>query len=105
MRQVLLEGGHIGYTQLWGTIIGNQSYPAAHYSCKPVWANGSSALRFYLENSDSFPDYPGALREFQIFIPLWFPLLLLLIAPVRWLIARPQYVPAFPVIADAKQSS
>lgn len=31
-------------------------------------------------------------------IPPWPPLLLLLIAPVRWLIARSENVPAFPVI-------
>jgi hypothetical protein len=38
-------------------------------------------------------------------VPLWFPLFLLLIAPVRWLIARPANVPAFPVITVAKQES
>jgi len=40
---------------------------------------------------------------FDAIIPLWFPLLLLLIVPVRWLIARPANAPAFRVITDAKQ--
>ena len=31
-------------------------------------------------------------------VPLWFPLVLLLIAPVRWLIARPENAPAFAVV-------
>jgi len=47
----------------------------------------------------SFPGASGTV--FRLRVPLWFPLLLLLIAPVRWLIARPQYVPAFPVVAGA----
>ena len=37
-------------------------------------------------------------------LPLWPLLLLLLIAPVRWLIAQPANAPAFPVIADAKRA-
>jgi len=41
--------------------------------------------------------------ELCLKIPLWFPLLLLLIAPIRWLIARPANAAAFPVITSAKQ--
>src|SRR6185437_4047796 len=41
------------------------------------------------------------LVDFYIEVPLWFPTLLLLIAPVRWLMARPANAPAFPVIIDA----
>ena len=41
-------------------------------------------------------------REFEIVMPLWPLLILLLIAPVRWLTARPANAPAFPVIANAK---
>lgn len=37
-------------------------------------------------------------------LPLWFPLSLLLIAPALWLIARPAKVPAFPVIADERRA-
>jgi hypothetical protein len=47
-----------------------------------------------------FPNATGKI--FRVRVPLWFPLLLLLIAPVRWLIARPQYALAFPVVTDAK---
>ena len=36
--------------------------------------------------------------------PVWPLLLLLLVAPMRWLIARSPNAPAFPVITDAKQS-
>ena len=36
-------------------------------------------------------------------MPLWPLLLLLLIAPARWLIARPVDAAAFPVVTDAKQ--
>jgi len=44
---------------------------------------------------------PG-MKLIQIITPLWLPLLLLLIAPVLWVIARPANAPAFPVIADRK---
>lgn len=37
-------------------------------------------------------------------VPLWPLLLLLLIAPTRWLIARPVHGPAFRVISDSEQS-
>src|SRR6185312_12001459 len=100
LRQIILEGGHVGYTQTWGKWIISYGIQGGHHSSKAAWANSSSALKFYLDNIDSFPDYPGALREFQIFIPLWPVLLLLLIAPVRWLIAQPANAPAFPVITN-----
>lgn len=43
-------------------------------------------------------------RTFALQVPLWFPLFLLLVAPVRWLIARPANAPAFPVVTDAKRA-
>lgn len=49
----------------------------------------------------SFPSLSGTI--FHLRVPLWFPLLLLLIVPVRWLIAGPRYVSAFPIIAESKQ--
>jgi len=45
----------------------------------------------------------GDLIQRAVWVPLWFPLLLLLIAPARWLIARPANAPAFPVIAETRQ--
>lgn len=47
-------------------------------------------------------DYVPTYNMVYFGVPLWFPLLLLLIAPVRRLIARPADAPAFPVVADAK---
>lgn len=44
----------------------------------------------------------GTGSVFHLRVPLWPLLLLLLIAPLRWLIARPANAPAFPVITDAK---
>jgi len=45
----------------------------------------------------------GDLIQRAVWVPLWFPLLLLLITPARWLIARPTNAPAFPVIAEGRQ--
>jgi|SRR6185437_802493 len=57
-------------------------------------------------NSLNSPIKPtGRFKVFIFRVPIWFPLLLLLIAPVRWLIARPANAPAFPVITDAKREA
>lgn len=44
-------------------------------------------------NGANWPDDPNRWR-----VPLWIPLLLLLITPMRWLIARSENTLAFPVI-------
>jgi len=44
----------------------------------------------------------NCLDLFELWIPLWFPLLILLVAPARWLIARSGNTPAFPLVT--KQS-
>ncbi|HEX5243836.1 MAG TPA: hypothetical protein VFW23_11290 [Tepidisphaeraceae bacterium] len=46
----------------------------------------------------------GDLRQHAVWVQLWFPLLLLLIIPMCWLVARPANAPAFPVITDGKPS-
>jgi len=60
-------------------------------------------LKFVIASEEFVPPAPGAARFFDIMIPLWLTLLLVLIGPVRWLIARPANAPAFPVITDTKQ--
>ena len=42
------------------------------------------------------------IDEVYFGVPLWPLLLLLLVAPVRWLMARPANAPAFPVVTDTK---
>ncbi len=51
-----------------------------------------------LWNGATWPNDPNTWH-----LPLWIPLLLLLIAPIRWLIAHSAITSAFPVINDAKQ--
>ena len=60
-----------------------------------------SFLGFSYEHEKSL----GEVARYEgryFWLPLWFPLLLLLIAPVRWLISR-RSRPAFPVITDVEQ--
>jgi len=45
-----------------------------------------------------FPKATGTGSVFYVRAPLWPLLILLIIAPARWLIARPENAPAFPVI-------
>jgi len=47
----------------------------------------------------------NCLDLFELWIPLWFPLLLLLIMPGRWLAARPVSAPAFLIATDSKQAN
>ena len=42
-------------------------------------------------------------RVIAVTVPIWPLLLLLLIAPIRWLFARPANAPAFPVIVETTQ--
>ena len=60
--------------------------------------------KFHIHRAEYAVTFPGGslghTKVFVVWIPLWFPLLLLLIAPVRWLIARPANTPAFPVVTD-----
>lgn len=46
----------------------------------------------------------NCLDLFKLWIPLWFPFLILLITPVRWLTARSGNAPSFPIIADRQAS-
>jgi len=48
--------------------------------------------------------HSGNLTEHAVWVPLWFPLFLLLIIPMYWLIARSANGPAFPVIADTTRA-
>lgn len=47
----------------------------------------------------------NCLDLFELWIPLWFPLLILLVAPVRWLITRLGNAPTFPIIAETCRSA
>lgn len=49
--------------------------------------------------------FPSGQTYIVVAAPLWFPLLLLLVVPVRWLVAQPTNAPAFPVLTDAKRDA
>lgn len=61
-----------------------------------------SVLGFTFYYAHRSPPTPFS-KEFCLTVPLWLPLLLLLIAPVRYLVALPANTTAFPVIADAEK--
>jgi len=79
-----------GVKHIWGAYLGNNYRDS-------IWG-------FAIGNPVAIdPVTLGNISFFRIRIPLWPVILLLLIAPLRWLIARPPNAPAFPVIVDAKQ--
>jgi hypothetical protein len=61
----------------------------------------ADAIWGFQAHTDSFPSPVNSSKVDTFFfaaVPLWFPLLLLLIIPICWLIARPANAPAFPVV-------
>ncbi len=109
-RTIELRRGHIYY--LYDSVDGTTTDPIHEsFATKSTsWPNddeipinwsfaGFSERHFYMKGQDS------PLEFFCIAVPFWFPLLLLLIIPIRWLIARPANASAFPVITDAKPKS
>lgn len=81
----LSEGSILYYQELPLTDAAQQPRPFAH----SFWY--ISAVRGQYPNSPT-------LAYLRVQLPLHFPLLLLFIVPIRWLIARPANAPAFPVI-------
>lgn len=94
-REIELDRGCFLYEQagvkhIWGAYLGNNYLDS-------IWG-------FAIGNQAAIdPVTLGNISVFRIRIPLWPFILLLLIAPVRWLIAQPANAAAFPVIAYAKQ--
>ena len=112
---IRLEAGRIGYYHFYGTSVRDTSTEESvygppeyglywHISIEVTSYSLWESLTFHMADEwKPYSDHPGEEALFQIWIPVWFPLLLLLIAPARWLIARPANAPAFPVVTDAKQ--
>lgn len=105
LRSLSFRGAILfGDSQLFGVVDGCAIYfkeiPFANAEKQPrpfeYGFLGFSVVRYHL------PSAPSVVY-FRAAIPLYLPLLLLLIAPIRWLVARPLNAPAFPVITDAKQ--
>ncbi|HEX5242368.1 MAG TPA: hypothetical protein VFW23_03820 [Tepidisphaeraceae bacterium] len=71
--------------------------PDKHNIARAMW--GFRAWRVVLPHRSGVREEISAIEA-----PLWSLLLLLLIAPVRWLIAHPADAPAFPVIADTRRA-
>lgn len=102
IRTIALAGGCMRYGCLSGDLLAGVPPPRGHISLFRKRRIDSDIFNFSVRDfiSHSVPAY----RQITVAIPLWFPLLLLLIAPVRWLIALPANAPAFPVITDAKRA-
>ena len=65
--------------------------------------------KFHVHHATYAATFPGGshghTKVSVVWIPLWFPLLLLLIAPARWLIARPAKGRAFPISGNTLPSN
>lgn len=102
-RAIFLEGGYLVFIHSSG----NATFlPPSGYLSGPIddeFPFPRSFLGFAVKRESATLLFGKAIAtEFSLRAPLWFPLLLLLINPVRWLIARPVRGPAFPVVTDAK---
>lgn len=108
-RAIGISSGCIFYTRGplyppdFAHLSGNQFATHSEDRISPVkWRYLGFSIRH--QTSISSPRSPN--QKFQMFflrVPIWFPLLLLLIVPVRWLFMRLTSVAAFPVIFDVKR--
>ena len=73
------------------------------YKSSPDWDSVRVSLCGFQIDSDT-GYHSRDQKLFMMHLPIWPLLLLLLIVPVRWLVAHPANAPAFPVIADAKRA-
>lgn len=101
-RAIFLMDGNLVFMHTSGR---GGFYPSGFESAKP---EADSSLRKgvlgFAIRSEITPNAFNntSEKQFILRVPLWFPLLLLLINPIRWLIARPIRGPAFPVVTDLK---
>jgi len=98
-----IENGSIGFMRETGYYADGPMDRLGHISSAARTAGPFVNLKFSISSQDVIPSRPGALKILELHIPLWLPLLLLLITPVCWLIARPANAPAFAVITNAKR--
>ena len=101
-RLIALNAGCLTY---WHFSVPN-FLPTGHLSSSssPDKRAFEQALWGFRVDKNSSSDPSGNVSYFRVASPIWPLLILLLIAPVRWLIARPANAPAFPVIANANQA-
>ena len=69
----------------------HQSSPSSSYPLASVLGFSLRHVKIALRRTTA--------EAFVYVVPIWFPLVLLLITPMRWLIAQPANKPAFPVFA------
>ena len=97
-----LENGSVKFLRETGYYANGPMSSLGHISGSATARRPLINFRFSINSHDVIPNRPGAVRLLEVQIPLWLPLLLLLIAPVCWLIASPANAPAFAVITDAR---
>lgn len=103
-QRVLLTHGYIQYARFRITVL-----PVSRATLMLERSHSIGSLpdlpdRSFLGFSYEHDQSRGPIARYEghyFWVPLWFPLLLLLIAPALWVIARPITGQAFPVITDA----
>ena len=97
-RWLTLDYGCVVYAHSFN-IKGYPPSPKGHISGKVRYPRyEGSVLGFYAETI-SIDGRTYQLDTYHLRVPLWPLLLLLIVIPVRWLIARPANAPAFRVVA------
>lgn len=106
-NRILISHGYLRYSHTW--ISQAPGYPVqpqslSHESGHDLSTLGSLGRHFlgFSYNHIKASQTSNCLDVYELWIPLWFPLLLLLFAPMRWLFAQHINVPAFPVLNEAK---
>ncbi len=93
-RYLDLQRGRVVYERFSGGSFETMADHSRFLSNPATPLDALSTFKFAVLDQTLF----GGIRVFVIWTPLWPILLLLLIAPLRWLVARPANAPAFPVL-------
>jgi len=92
-------GGYLVYTQASGKGVIYSESGHLSGSMQPHLLDMPNSFLGFAAKTNVFSSPFGIEKDFALRVPLWFPLLLLLVYSRRWLIARPANAPAFQVVA------
>lgn len=98
---IVLAGGRAHFNHMSGLAAQYPPTGHVHVDVRPNRSDIAQMVWGFRIDRDTLPFDNG--RYSILHTPIWPLLLLLLIVPVRWLIARPACASAFPVIANANQ--
>lgn len=93
--------GCVHYTRISGNFVSHITDRSVHDSWN---AHATPAVSLFKPRFTIWRSPGNDFQQVDVIVPLVFPLPLLIVAPVLWLVARPAKVPAFPVVTSVRRA-